>query len=317
MLTSESKVEEAFRISMMPWLTFTGVTWLFLYCYAHLPSFVVISLSTWATMCLCTLLAMYLRPKAPAAQGKHGLVVVLSLFSLCLGTVFGYWNYSRAGGVGDYWAIGSHEIYEGVSPSEPADARRDAAALAFTKYSRPDARLSTSYAAFGQLGPERASTGIGLEGIDFGRMLRMLIVLLVSWRMLRGKFQICEKQVMSFNHSSLKCQESSLPKEGRCLPCRSETHWPDGAPKRFRGKDAWKSWINWESPFNGSSDQLNRERKFFWEVDDKGALWRLELHEPGRWGEMRHPKVDQLGSVPSGCPEEQWVESRQCLVDVR
>eukprot|EP00913_Durusdinium_trenchii_P011821 g11103.t1 len=93
---------------------------------------------------------MYLRPKAPAAQGKHGLVVVLSLFSLCLGTVFGYWNYSRAGGVGDYWAIGSHEIYEGVSPSEPADARRDAAALAFTKYSRPDARLSTSYAAFGQ-----------------------------------------------------------------------------------------------------------------------------------------------------------------------
>lgn len=78
---------------------------------------------------------------------------------------------------------------------------------------------------------------------------------------------------------------------GRCLPCRSETHWPDGAPKRFRGKDAWKSWINWESPFNGSSDQLNRERKFFWEVDDKGALWRLELHEPGRWGEMRHPKV--------------------------
>ncbi|CAK9009805.1 Uncharacterized protein SCF082_LOCUS10419 [Durusdinium trenchii] len=78
MLTSESKVEDAFRISMMPWLTFTGVTWLFLYCYAHLPSFVVISLSTWATMCLCTLLAMYLRPKAPAAQGKHGLVVVLS-----------------------------------------------------------------------------------------------------------------------------------------------------------------------------------------------------------------------------------------------
>ena len=24
---------------------------------------------------------------------------------------------------------------------------------------------------------------------------------------------------------------------------------------------------------------------------DQGALWRLELHEPGRWGEMRHPKA--------------------------
>lgn len=37
---------------------------------------------------------------------------------------------------------GSHEIYEGVSPSEPADARRDAAALAFTKYSRREEEWS-------------------------------------------------------------------------------------------------------------------------------------------------------------------------------
>lgn len=68
--------------------------------------------------------------------------------------------------------------------------------------------------------------GIGLEGIDFGRMLRMLIVLSVSWRMLRGKFQICEKQVMSFNHSSLKCQESSLPKEGHYWVIRTFASFP-------------------------------------------------------------------------------------------
>ncbi|CAE7442613.1 unnamed protein product [Symbiodinium natans] len=72
----------------------------------------------------------------------------------------------------------------------------------------------------------------------------------------------------------------------------SETHWPDGTPKRFRGKDAWKNWINWDAPFQGLSDELNRQRRFFWEVDEKGALWRLEIDQPGqRFGQMRHAKV--------------------------
>eukprot|EP00438_Fugacium_kawagutii_P030565 Skav210924 [mRNA] locus=scaffold978:10499:14224:- [translate_table: standard] len=108
----------------------------------------------------------------------------------------------------------------------------------------------------------------------------------------------------------------------------SESHWPDGTPKRFRGKEAWKNWINWDAPFREESDaqlkhleilcdwaflhhrlyiavcfvsfldfpgdlqdELNRQRKFFWEVDDKGALWRIELQEAGRFGQMKHPKV--------------------------
>lgn len=72
----------------------------------------------------------------------------------------------------------------------------------------------------------------------------------------------------------------------------SETHWPDGNPKRFRGKDAWKNWINFDSPFGEQTDELNRLRHFFWEVDDKGALWRLELDQPGiRFGQMKHGKI--------------------------
>ena len=60
-------------------------------------------------------------------------------------------------------------------------------------------------------------------------------------------------------------------------------------------QDAWKNWINWDAPFREDSDamaavggngaclepaqetpspkdQLNRQRKFFWEVDDKVEL---------------------------------------------
>ncbi|CAJ1451830.1 unnamed protein product [Effrenium voratum] len=79
----------------------------------------------------------------------------------------------------------------------------------------------------------------------------------------------------------------------------SDTHWPDGTPKRFRGKEAWKNWINWDAPFRDQSDELNRQRKFFWEVDDKGALWRLELNQQGRFGQMRHLRVvdDFLGHL--------------------
>lgn len=150
MLTSESKVEEAMRISMLPWLTFVGSSWLFLYCYEHLPSLVLILLNLWVLMCISTLLAITLRPKASTVQGKHGLVVVLSLLGLILGAAFGYWNYARAAGVGDYWASGAHQHYTDVNPRELADAHRDAGVLVFQKDSRPDARLSTAYVAWGQ-----------------------------------------------------------------------------------------------------------------------------------------------------------------------
>eukprot|EP00928_Gymnodinium_smaydae_P090120 TRINITY_DN73969_c0_g1_i1.p1 TRINITY_DN73969_c0_g1~~TRINITY_DN73969_c0_g1_i1.p1 ORF type:complete len:320 (-),score=62.99 TRINITY_DN73969_c0_g1_i1:39-998(-) len=71
-----------------------------------------------------------------------------------------------------------------------------------------------------------------------------------------------------------------------------EDVWPDGTPKKFRGKDAWKNWIRWDSPFRDQTDELNRQRHFFFEVDNKGALWRLELDRPGeRFGQLRHAKA--------------------------
>ena len=39
------------------------------------------------------------------------------------------------------------------------------------------------------------------------------------------------------------------------LACSSTSHpppppdcWPDGTPKKFKGREAWKNWIDWESP---------------------------------------------------------------------
>eukprot|EP00435_Cladocopium_sp_Y103_P037353 s1042_g9.t2 len=265
MLTSESKVEEAMRISMLPWITFLGTSWLFLYCYEHVPSLVLILLSLWTLMCLCTLLAMQLRPKV--AQGKHGLVVVLSLVGVSLGVMFGYWNYSRAGGVGDYWAAGSHQHYTNVNPMELADAHRDAGVLVFQQHSRPDARLSTAYVAWGQLISQKTETcHLQQLGPFFWATLDSAMRRLCQSKLRRAKGFFAR-----WRHA--------------------ESHWPDGTPKRFRGKDAWKNWINWDAPFREESDELNRQRKFFWEVDDKGALWRIELQETGRFGQMKHPKV--------------------------
>ena len=34
-------------------------------------------------------------------------------------------------------------------------------------------------------------------------------------------------------------------------------------------QDSWKNWINWDAPFRDPSDELNRQRRFFWEVDEK------------------------------------------------
>ena len=78
----------------------------------------------------------------------------------------------------------------------------------------------------------------------------------------------------------------------RSVSTSSATHWPDGTPKKFRGADTWRNWINYDSRFKGYDDELNRARHYFWELDAKGRLWKLELHEPGRrFGQMRHAAV--------------------------
>ena len=77
--------------------------------------------------------------------------------------------------------------------------------------------------------------------------------------------------------------------------------WPDGTPKKFQGKEAWKNWINYNTDHNNLTDELNRLRHFFWEVDAHGKLWRLEIDAldtegnmvgtPRRCGQMREVKI--------------------------
>jgi hypothetical protein len=56
--------------------------------------------------------------------------------------------------------------------------------------------------------------------------------------------------------------------------------WSLGSPKEYQGAaDEWKNWIDWNSKFKAQTDELNRDRHFFFTADDKGRLWRKELHE--------------------------------------
>ena len=68
--------------------------------------------------------------------------------------------------------------------------------------------------------------------------------------------------------------------------------WPDGTPKRFRGREAWKNWIDFDSPYRAQSDDLNRQRHYFFHVDTRGRLWRKELHQPEEdFGQLRDPRL--------------------------
>ena len=68
--------------------------------------------------------------------------------------------------------------------------------------------------------------------------------------------------------------------------------WPDGTPKRFRGRDAWKNWIDFDSPHRSQSDELNRNRHYFFHVDSRGRLWRKELDRlDGHEGQMRDSRT--------------------------
>ena len=77
-----------------------------------------------------------------------------------------------------------------------------------------------------------------------------------------------------------------------CARAGDDSHWPDGTPKKFRGREAWKNWIDWDSPYREPTDENNRARHFFWHVDSRGRLWREELDRPGeRFGQMRDTRV--------------------------
>ena len=68
--------------------------------------------------------------------------------------------------------------------------------------------------------------------------------------------------------------------------------WLDGTPKKFRGREAWKNWIEWDSPHREQTDELNRQRHYFWHVDTRGRLWRKELDRlDANEGQMRDSRV--------------------------
>jgi hypothetical protein len=69
-------------------------------------------------------------------------------------------------------------------------------------------------------------------------------------------------------------------------------HWPDGTPKKFKGRDKWKNWVDWDSSFKEQTDELNRLRHYFFEVDSRGRLFRKELHRLDTHdGQVRDPSI--------------------------
>ena len=94
----------------------------------------------------------------------------------------------------------------------------------------------------------------------------------------------------TFPKSQNRCYSSSSGSKSDDGKPEQE-YWPDGTPKKFSGKEAWKNWINFDSEFRELTDELNRARHFFFEVDAKGRLHRLELDQPGqRFGHIRDGK---------------------------
>ena len=77
----------------------------------------------------------------------------------------------------------------------------------------------------------------------------------------------------SFEDQVLSEEEMS---DGRAGASGSDECWPDGTPKRFKGRDKWKNWIAYDSPFKEQSDELNRQRHYFFDVDGRGRLWRRD-----------------------------------------
>ena len=73
----------------------------------------------------------------------------------------------------------------------------------------------------------------------------------------------------------------------------SSDHWPDGTPKKFTGRDKWKNWIKWDSKFTEQSDELNRARHYFYELDARGRCFRRELSklDGPHDGQLRDPAI--------------------------
>jgi len=96
---------------------------------------------------------------------------------------------------------------------------------------------------------------------------------------------------MTSSANVMRAEEDAAVAEVSAVEYASDT-WPDGKPKRFRGREAWKNYIDFDSPFKGQTDELNRQRHYFFHVDVRGRLWRKELHRlDGHDGEIRDPRT--------------------------
>lgn len=129
------------------WLSFTAAGFLYLVCYHHLPRLVIMLVALWVALCLCGLLMVRQSAKIRQEVERQTVMLLLCLLATAAGVLVGSWNYTRAGGVGDYWEMGEHRQYTNVWPSELADAHRDASVIVFSKGAKPEPRMLSAYTA--------------------------------------------------------------------------------------------------------------------------------------------------------------------------
>lgn len=129
------------------WLSFTAAGLLYLICYHHLPRLVIMSVGLWVALCLCGLLMVRHSQKMKQEVERQTVMLLLCLLATAAGVLAGSWNYTRAGGVGDYWALGEHRQYTNVWPDELADAHRDASVMVFSKGAKLEPRMLSAYKA--------------------------------------------------------------------------------------------------------------------------------------------------------------------------
>eukprot|EP00930_Biecheleria_cincta_P024140 TRINITY_DN17312_c0_g1_i2.p1 TRINITY_DN17312_c0_g1~~TRINITY_DN17312_c0_g1_i2.p1 ORF type:complete len:318 (-),score=47.64 TRINITY_DN17312_c0_g1_i2:29-982(-) len=131
---------------LVPWLAFCGTGFLFLFCYHKFPQLVIFSTGCWVAL----FIGGFLLAKTQKVRGEaehREVVPLLCLVATVAGIFAGAWNYTRASGVADFWALGERRSYTNVWPDELADAHRDAAVMVFSHGARLEPRMLSGYKA--------------------------------------------------------------------------------------------------------------------------------------------------------------------------
>jgi hypothetical protein len=72
----------------------------------------------------------------------------------------------------------------------------------------------------------------------------------------------------------------------REMRLRGDPRW-----RKWTGTEEWKNWIDFDSPHQEQTDNLNRLRHFFWHVNEKGELFRKELGDERLLGQMKDDRI--------------------------